>query len=40
MNHPHIGAIYGVEPFEGARALILEWSRARRSNKRSGVARG
>ena len=24
LNHPHIGAIYGVEDFPGAKALILE----------------
>jgi eukaryotic-like serine/threonine-protein kinase len=24
LNHPHIGAIYGLEPFDGGRALILE----------------
>ena len=24
LNHPHIGAIYGVEESDGARALVLE----------------
>src|SRR5436190_11893799 len=24
LNHPHIGAIYGVEEAEGTRALVLE----------------
>ncbi len=24
LNHPHIGAIYGVEPVDGGRALVLE----------------
>ena len=24
LNHPHIGAIYGLEDFEGVRALVLE----------------
>ena len=24
LNHPHIGAIYGVEDAEGVRALVLE----------------
>jgi Tol biopolymer transport system component len=24
LNHPHIGAIYGVEPIDGGRALVLE----------------
>ena len=24
MNHPHIGAIYGVEEADGVRALVLE----------------
>jgi serine/threonine protein kinase len=24
LNHPHIGAIYGVEESDGVRALVLE----------------
>ena len=24
LNHPHIGAIYGVEEADGVRALVLE----------------
>ena len=32
LNHPHIGAIYGLEEGEGIRALrFSNWSRARRS---------
>ena len=29
LNHPHIGAIYGVEDADGARGLVLELCRGR-----------
>ena len=31
LNHPHIGAIYGLEEADGVSALVLERSKARRS---------
>jgi hypothetical protein len=31
LNHPHIGAIYGLEESDGVRALVRNWSKARPS---------
>ena len=30
LNHPHIGAIYGVEEADGVRGLVWNWSKAKR----------
>jgi serine/threonine protein kinase len=30
LNHPHIGAIYGLEEDAGVHALVLEFVKARR----------
>lgn len=42
LNHPHIGAIYGLEDADGVRALVLELQHARftfESRQPIGVAR-
>src|SRR4030095_4468276 len=39
LNHPNIGAIYGLEGFNGSPVLILSWLKAKRSRSGSSPVR-
>ena len=39
LNHPNIAALYGVEDSGGGRALVMGWSKARRSPSASAAGR-